>query len=180
MIRCCITDRNLLGVAQAIADGVDWVMIRDKSLPGRELLHLVRRVLTLPNPFGAKILVNTRMDVALAAGAAGLHLPVGSIPPLRWRAIAPPGFLIGVSCHTIDAVRAAEGEGADYVVFGPVFAPISKSTDLPPRGLKGLAEASRAVRIPLVALGGITRQNAKECVLAGAAGIAAISLFENC
>ena len=89
MIQCCITDRNLNGVANAILAGVDWVQIRDKSLPARELLHLVRRVLGLPNPAGAKIIVNTRMDVALAAGAAGLHLPAGSIPASRWRTIAP-------------------------------------------------------------------------------------------
>lgn len=180
MIRCCITDRILAGVALALRDGVDWIMIRDKSLPARELLQLVRRVVALPNPSGAKILVNTRMDVALAAGSAGLHLPAGSIPPSRWRAIAPPGFLIGVSCHTMDEVRAAEAEGADYVVFGPVFAPLSKPSDLLPRGLNGLAEAARAVRIPVLALGGISLQNAEECVLAGAAGIAAISLFGNC
>jgi len=180
MIRCHITDRNLRGVERSLAEGVDWVQVRDKELLARDLLDLVRRVLALPNPAGTKILVNTRMDVALAAGAAGLHLPAGSIPPSRWRSIAPPGFLIGVSCHTVDEVRAAEAEGADYVLFGPVFAPLSKASDLPPRGLSGLAEAARVVKIPVLALGGITRQNAEECVLAGAAGIAAISLFETC
>ena len=85
-----------------------------------------------------------------------------------------------MSCHTVDEVRAAEAEGADYVVFGPVFVPISKPSGLPPRGLRGLAEAVGAVKIPVLALGGITRQNAEECVLGGAAGIAAISLFETC
>ena len=176
MIQCCITDRNLAGIPLALSRKVDWIQIRDKNLPARDLLTLVRRVLEL----GTKVIVNTRMDVALAAGAAGLHLPAGSIPPSRWRAIAPPDFLIGVSCHTVDEVRSAEAEGADYVFFGPVFAPLSKSSHLPPRGLNGLAEAARAVSIPVLALGGITQTNAEDCVLAGAQGIAGISLFQTC
>jgi len=120
------------------------------------------------------------MDVALAAGAAGLHLPAGSIPPRVWRPIAPPGFLIGVSCHTVDEVRAAENNGADYVVFGPVFAPVSKASDLAPRGLDGLAQAARAVRIPVLALGGVTRENTPRCMETGAAGVAGISMFQTC
>lgn len=180
MIRCCITDRHLAGVERALRDGVDWVQIRDKDLSARELLHLVRRALALPNPAGAKILVNSRMDVALAARAAGLHLSAGSIPPSRWRTLAPAGFLIGVSCHTVDEVRGAEREGADYALFGPVFAPLSKTSDLAPRGLDGLAAAARAVAMPVLALGGITRRNLAECIAAGAAGIAGISIFQNC
>lgn len=127
----------------------------------------------------ARIIVNTRMDVALAAGAAGLHLPSGSPPPDRWRKIAPPGFLIGASCHTIDDVRTAAQRGADYVVFGPIFAPRSKSTDLKPRGLDLLEEAARSISIPVLALGGITSGNIEACVERGAAGIAGISLFQS-
>lgn len=171
MITCAITDRRL----RALGRGADWVQVRDKTLAARELLAAVKRAMES----GAKVLVNTRMDVALAAGAAGLHLPAGSIAAARWRAIAPPGFLIGVSCHTTGEARAAETEGADYVFFGPVFAPISKALDLEPRGLEGLSEAGRAVRIPVFALGGITWRNAAECIKAGAAGIAGISIFEN-
>ncbi|HUA82592.1 MAG TPA: thiamine phosphate synthase [Bryobacteraceae bacterium] len=170
-LTCAITDRRLRG----LGGGADWVQVRDKTLPARELLVTVKRAMAS----GAKVLVNTRMDVALAAGAAGLHLPAGSIAPSRWRTIAPPGFLVGVSCHTVVEVRAAETEGADYVFFGPVFAPLSKTSDLAPRGLEQLAEASRAVKIPVLALGGITRENAGECVAAGAAGMAGISVFEN-
>ena len=124
--------------------------------------------------------MNTRVDVALAAGAAGAHLPAGSPAPHVWRALTPPGFLIGVSCHTLDEVRAAEDQGADYAVFGPVFAPRSKATGLEPRGIEGLVQAVRAVRIPVLALGGITATNAEDCVQAGAAGIAAISLYQSC
>ncbi len=191
MIECYITDRASLPsddallemIARNQAQGVQWIQIREKQLPARALANLVRRALALPNPAGAKILVNTRFDVALAAGAAGLHLPAGSIAPHRYRSIAPPGFLIGVSCHTVEEVRIAESEGADYVVFGPVFAPLSKPSDLIPRGLdglNGLAEAARSVRIPVLALGGVTRDNAVECLEAGAAGVAGISMFQTC
>ena len=168
----------LEAIARNIAAGVDWIQIREKDLSARELLELVR--LALPNTTGSKILVNTRVDVALAAGAAGVHLPAGSIPPHAWRAIAPPEFLIGVSCHTVDEVRAAETDRADYAVFGPVFAPLSKGSDLAPRGLDALAEAAGAVKIPVLALGGVTRDRIAACLAAGAAGVAGISLFQNC
>jgi thiamine-phosphate pyrophosphorylase len=85
---------------------------------------------------------------------------------------------VGVSCHSLQDVRQAEADGADYVVFGPVFAPLSKSGVLEPRGLEGLAQAAAAVRIPVLALGGVTNENSDACVSAGAAGVAGISLFE--
>jgi len=181
VIRCAIADRDA-NFGALLGANVNWIQIREKDLAARELLELVRRVVGLPNPHGAKIIVNTRMDVALAAGAQGLHLPAGSPAPARFRTqflpAAPPGFLIGVSCHTIEEVRQAEAEGADYVLFGPVFAPISKISDLAPRGLDGLRDACGSVRIPVLALGGITRGNMQACVDAGARGIAGISLFQ--
>ncbi|MEO8051407.1 MAG: thiamine phosphate synthase [Acidobacteriota bacterium] len=187
-IRCYITDRRGLppGIAlidyigRNLASGIDWIQIRDKDLSARDLFDLTQQVLKLPNPHGSKILVNTRVDVALAAGAAGVHLPAGSPAPRVWRALTPPGFQIGVSCHTVDEVRGAEDEGADYAVFGPVFAPLSKAADLEPRGIEGLAQAVRAVHIPVLALGGITAANAQDCIQAGAAGVAAISLYQSC
>jgi thiamine-phosphate pyrophosphorylase len=180
MIRCYITDRrsagDLLGtIARNLAQGVNWVQIREKDLPARELIDLVRQAVAR----GGKILVNTRADVAIAAGAAGVHLPSASIAPRTWRAITPPGFLIGVSCHSLEDVELAEAEGADYVLFGPVFSPLSKTSDLAPRGLTELGRVSRAVKIPVLALGGITNDNAPLCVEAGAAGVAGISLFQN-
>jgi thiamine-phosphate pyrophosphorylase len=187
-MQCYITDRrtlpsntNLLdNIARNLAAGVEWIQIREKDLSARELFDLTVLVLGLPNPHGSKILVNTRVDVALAAGANGAHLPGRSPAPQRWRARSHQGFLIGVSCHTRDEVLAAEQEGADYVVFGPVFAPRSKVTPLEPRGIEALAGAALAVRIPVLALGGITRENAQDCMRAGAAGVAAISLFQSC
>ena len=187
MLRCYITDRLQLPSREAlleaimrnVAAGIDWIQIREKDLSARDLFGLVQCVRAFHSG-ATKILVNTRVDIALAAGAAGAHLPSGSPPPRRWRAITPPDFLIGVSCHILDEARAAEQEGADYVLFGPVFAPRSKSPDLPPRGLDQLAEAARAVGIPVLALGGITRENKSQCASAGAAGVAAISLFQTC
>jgi thiamine-phosphate pyrophosphorylase len=185
-IKCYITDRRLLTppaalldvIARNLALGIEWIQIREKDLPARDLFHLVQSALALPNPHGSRILVNTRVDVALAAGAAGAHLPAGSPPAKMWRGLTPPGFLIGVSCHTVEEVRAAEEEAADYAVFGPVFAPRSKFSPLPPHGLDGLTRAARAVRIPVIALGGITSTNVEECLHAGAAGVAAISLYQ--
>ena len=187
-IHCYITDRRSLPAGAALIDniarnltaGVEWIQIREKDLSARDLFDLTAQVLGLPKPYKSKILVNTRVDVALAAGAAGAHLPAGSPAPSVWRALTPPGFLIGVSCHTVDEVRAAQDQGADYAVFGPVFAPRSKTTTLEPRGIAGLVQAVRAVRIPVLALGGITATNADDCVQAGAAGIAAISLYQSC
>jgi thiamine-phosphate pyrophosphorylase len=177
VIRCYVTGSptRLDAIARNLAAGVDWIQIRAKDLSARALFHLVEAALQLPNPHRSKILVNTRADVAIAAEAAGVHLPSRSPAARTWRR---PGFLTGVSCHTQEEVRQAEAEGADYVLFGPVFAPLSKPTDLQPRGLEVLAQACAAVRIPVLALGGVTRENSAACVSAGAAGIAGISMFE--
>lgn len=186
MLRCYITDRKTLppgrvwkdAISRAIGNGANWIQIREKDLSARELYELTQQAIALAAPTGAKILVNSRFDVALAAGAAGVHLPAGSPPPHSWRSLTPPGFLIGVSAHTLPELLAAQRQGADYGVFGPVFPPLSKSSDLAPRGLAGLKQAARALRLPVLALGGIAEHNAGECVDAGAAGIAAITLFQ--
>lgn len=151
------------------------IQVREKRLSARELCRWTELVLASAGT--AKVLVNARADVALACGAAGVHLPGDAPPPSLWRPLVPPGFLFGVSCHTVEEVRRAESEGADFVLFAPVFAPLSKTSPLPPQGLARLAEACRAVRIPVLALGGVTWSNAPSCLDAGAAGIAGITLF---
>ena len=165
-------------MARNLAAGVDWVQIREKDLCSRDLYALVARAVALPRSPGSKILVNTRVDVALAAGADGAHLPAGSPSPRVWRALAPAGFLVGVSCHTIRELQTAEAEGADYALFGPVFTPRSKSMDLPAVGPDGLRAGVDAVKIPVLALGGVSHENARICREAGAAGVAAISMFQ--
>lgn len=186
MDRYYITARELLGgieallgaIARNLAAGVEMIQIREKDLPDRALLCLVRGALALPNPRGTRILVNGRADIALAGGAHGVHLPSDALPPRRLRAVTPPNFRIGVSCHTVDEVRRAESEGADFTVFGPVFPTLSKKLHGPPAGLERLAEAAAAVRIPVFALGGITLDRIPSCRAAGAAGIAGITLFQ--
>ncbi len=183
--RYYITDRKSAGgidallqrIARHLAGGIDMIQIREKDLPARELAALVRRVLNLPNPWNTRILVNERADIALATGAHGVHLPSDAIPAARLRAVVPPDFLIGVSTHTLEEAIGAERSGASFIVFGPVFAPISKLSDLPPRGLGELARVCSGVRIPVFALGGITVENTNLCENAGVAGVAGISLF---
>jgi thiamine-phosphate pyrophosphorylase len=170
--RYCITD-SLEVAARAAHGGVEMIQIRAKQLSGRALTELVRGAMRAAE--GNRILVNTRTDVALACGAHGVHLPAGSIAPSTIRGIAPPGFLIGVSCHAIGELQAAESEGADFAVYGPIFASITKS--VAPAGLDALRRATASVRLPVYALGGVTAVNAPLCMAAGAAGVAGISLF---
>ena len=173
MNRYCITDSAAVA-ARAASAAVTMIQIRAKSLSARALYRLTLESLAVAGQ--SKLLVNNRADVALAAGAHGVHLPANSISPSSVRRIAPPGFLIGVSCHSIAELTAAAHESADFAVYGPIFLTPSKPT-APPLGLEALREACALVRLPIYALGGITESNAPLCIEAGATGIAGISLF---
>ena len=177
-------------MAAALAAGVDWIQIREKDLSGRASSVLTREAVevlrdsTAGNRVGPRILVNDRLDVALTAQAGGLHLGEHSLPTKEARRLAKSlqrekDFLIGVSCHSLDAAKNAEQNGADYLFFGPVFATPAKANYGAPQGLERLAEVCRAVRVPVLAIGGITLENAAACLSAGAMGIAAIRLFQD-
>lgn len=158
--------------------GVDWIQIREKDLPCRDLLALTRAAMARAAPHGARVLVNDRLDIALAAGAHGVHLPSDAPAPSGLRAIAPAGFVVAVSTHSPDELRRAEREGADFAVFGPVFPTASKPCQAAIPGLAGLQEACRAVSLPVAALGGVTAAREEACAAAGAAAVAGIGMFQ--
>jgi len=180
----------LLRMETAAAAGVDWVQIREKDLSGRDCGLLTREALQraakspASNASPTRILVNDRLDVALSEGAGGVHLGENSLPLpeakrfVRAQALSRD-FLIGVSCHSLDAARSAASGGADYLFFGPIFSTPSKAAFGAPQGLERFAEVCRAVSIPVLAIGGITLANASACLAAGASGIAAIRLFQD-
>lgn len=162
----------------AIVDGVrevrgaDFIHVRNKELDALDLLKTVSWYVER----GHRVIVNTRTDVAIAGGAAGVHLPSHSLLPSTVRRIAPSGFLIGISCHSREDLLRAQGEGADYAYLSPVFAPISKVDTTPPLGIDGFRRAIEKLTIPVLALGGITPSRIEECLRAGAAGVAGITL----
>lgn len=183
---CYITDRRALEPAPllehvrgAARSGVDWIQIREKDLATRELAELVAGALDAVKGTAARVLVNDRLDVAMALSAAGAHLGRASLPAGVARRLVPAGFLIGVSCHSLGEALEAESDGADYVLLGPIFPTASKLRYGPPLGVEKLREVCARVRIPVLALGGIQLERVKPCVEAGAAGIAGISLFQN-
>jgi thiamine-phosphate pyrophosphorylase len=180
----------LLKIGAAAVAGVDWIQIREKDLSGRACSFLAREALQraaispASNGAPARILVNDRLDVALSERAGGVHLGENSLPLREAKRLAntqaqSQDFLIGVSCHSLEAARSAASDGAGYLFFGPVFATPSKAAFGAPQGLERLAEVCRVVSIPVLAIGGIIPANASDCLAAGASGIAAIRLFQD-
>jgi thiamine-phosphate pyrophosphorylase len=160
----------------AIEAGVDFFQIRERDLEAATLAALVAEVVALARGTSMRVIVNDRLDVALACGAAGVHLPADAIPPAAARAIAPPGFVIGRSVHRAQEA-AAVGEDVDYLIAGTMWPTESKPGDLPllgPTGLRGVVGASK---VPVLAIGGVTLDRLVPLRMAGAAGIAAIGLF---
>jgi thiamine-phosphate pyrophosphorylase len=189
--------RRLLDkIAEAVRAGVDYIQLREKDLPtralemlAREAVDILRQLRTGSRELRTALLINSRTDIALAAGADGVHLRSDDITPREVRAIwekcgagasarelSPREPLIGVSCHSPEEVKQAEADGATFAVFAPVF----EKKDVPqvdPAGLTQLRETCNG-KIPVMALGGVTLENAKSCLEAGASGIAAIRLFQ--
>jgi thiamine-phosphate pyrophosphorylase len=178
-----ISDRSSLGevsfeewLRRLTAAGVGAVQIREKDLNDRDLYELTLGArATLAPP--AVLLVNGRMDVALAAGADGCHLPADGVPLAALRRRFGAQVLLGRSTHHVEEVERAAREGADYVTFGPVYDTPSKAQYGPPRGLEELARAAKA-GIPVYALGGVMLSRFAEVAAAGAAGVAGIRLFQ--
>ena len=192
---CYVTDRSFLPssspcesllekIAAASSAGVDLIQLREKDLSANSLAALARSALHLhPQP---RLLINDCLDVALSTRSAGVHLSEQSLPVAEARRVIngaahkqPELFLVGVSCHSLEAVLVAASAGADYVFFGPVFDTPSKAAFGPPQSLARLAEVCRSVSIPVFAIGGITLENASSCMNAGASGLAAIRLFQD-
>jgi len=176
-------------IASAAAAGADWIQLREKDYSGRDWARLVNESLERVKCVGSstRILVNDRLDVALACGAGGVHLsenglPVADACRLRDDFFAasdrPADFLVGLSCHSLGAALGAARAGADYIYFSPIFFTPSKANYGPPQGVERLARICAAVDIPVIAIGGITLENAPECLRDGASGIAAIRLFQ--
>jgi thiamine-phosphate pyrophosphorylase len=207
-ILCYVTDRRSLQVTaqqdslewilnkiELAADaGVDWIQLREKDLSGKQASALTREALRRVSnrssqaPASARIIINDRLDVALAERAGGVHLGENSLPVLDAKRLLaasqsaqtlPSGFLLGVSCHSLEAAQSAAAAGAGYIFFGPVFATPSKAVYGSPQGLARLAEVCSSVQIPVLAIGGITAENAPTCLSAGASGIAAIRLIQD-
>jgi thiamine-phosphate diphosphorylase len=193
---CYVTDRKALSgsaedqtrallqkIENAGQAGVDWIQIREKDLSGRELAALVSEAIGRV-PRSCRILVNDRLDVAIAVGAGGVHLGEYSLAVQDAKRLITEkergtDFLVGVSTHSLEAALAGEKAGADYLIFGPVFATPSKAAFGLPQGVARLREVSAGVGIPVIAIGGVATQNAERCLEAGAAGIAAIRLFQD-
>ena len=168
--------RTLIDTVHAALDGgARAVQLREKDLLGAELLRLATELRDLTVRYGAAFFVNDRVDVALAAGADGVHLGQNAIPPVTARRLLGSDRLIGVSTHTSAEVARAIEAGADFVVFGPVYWTPSKTPFGAPRGLEELASITACAQVPVLAIGGISAERVADVRSAGASGVAVIS-----
>lgn len=170
-----VSDRSLpVAVQQAVEAGLPAVQLRERDLPTCDLLALARTIHTITKPQGVPLLINDRVDLALALDLDGVHLRANSLPVSVARRLLGPRRLLGISTHSPEEVRRANDGGADYVIVGPVFDTPSKRAFGLPLGLERLAEACRGSSIPVFAIGGITRARIGEVRRAGAYGVAMI------
>lgn len=177
-----VTDRQLtagrplhLVVEAALRGGARAFQLREKDLSPRDLYPLALEMRQLTRTYGAHLLINDRVDVALAVDADGVHLTTTSLPATVARQLLGPGRLIGVSTHSIAEAQTAADEGADFVVFGPVYYTPSKAPYGEPVGLNALQAVRAAINLPILAIGGVKKANLDQVLAAGASGIAVIS-----
>ena len=178
-----ITDRKqvadryslIASVRQALKGGAKAIQLREKDLDTRELLKLAYKMRELTARYDARLFINDRLDIALAAGADGVHLTQNSIPADAVRKVIKEKLMIGVSTHSLKEAKEAEEAGADFITLGPIYRTPSKLKYGKPLGLDKLGEVSRKVRIPVFALGGIKSHRVKAAKKAGAYGAAMIS-----
>ncbi len=169
-------DRSILDVVRAaIRGGASVVQLREKTATTREMVELGQALHAITRQAGIPLIVNDRLDVALAIAAEGVHVGHDDMPVSLARRLIGPDLILGASPETVGEARQMEREGADYLGVGDVYGTPSKSDAGPPIGVDGLAEVVRAVSIPVVAIGGITMENAEAVIQAGAAGVAVIS-----
>ncbi len=168
-------------IRAAFAAGVDYVQLREKDLTSERLARMVEEFQAMPEKTGSRrpvrLLVNERLDVALACGAEGVHLPADSLPLAAAKARAGSDCIVGISCHSEEEAAQAGRDGASYVLVGPVFETPSKP-EAKPLGISLLRQICRRSVAPVFALGGVTRDNAESCIRAGAVGVAGIRLFQ--
>jgi thiamine-phosphate pyrophosphorylase len=187
---CLVTDRRRLAegsnasnrlvelVSAAASAGVDLIQVRERDLEAREQTDLVRRCVDAVRGTRSKVIVNDRVDVALAAGADGVHLRSDSIDASAARRILPTGAVVGRSAHSAEeAAEASRQGGLDYLILGTMFETRSKPSTHCLLTLEELSAASRLSSIPILAIGGITTDRARDIARSGAAGIAAIGMF---
>jgi thiamine-phosphate diphosphorylase len=181
VILCLVTDRRRRASIDQARDasraGVELVQLREPDLDAAALSSLAERLVQVTRGGSTRIVINDRLDVALTSGANGVHLRGDSIPPAWAREMTPPGFLIGRSVRGVeDAVRAARD--ADYLIAGTVFPTASKAGLREHLGVEGLSAIVKAVAIPVLAIGGVSMERMEAVAQTGAAGVAAISLFD--
>jgi thiamine-phosphate pyrophosphorylase len=180
-----VTDRSLCHrdffemVEQAVAGGVTMVQLREKELESADFFRQALKLKKALSGSGIPLIINDRLDIALAAGADGVHLGSGDLPLAAARRIAPPGFIIGASVFSEAEALEAARVGADYLAVSPLFLTPTKSDAQLAAGIAGLKQIRRATALPLVAIGGINRSNVADAIRAGADGVAVVSAIVN-
>lgn len=162
-------------LVDAVGAGVEMVQVREKSLAARKVLAVTRKVVAAARGGGTEVYVNGRFDIARAAGATGVHLPVSGVPAAEVRRLCGEGIRIGCSTHSLSQAAAAQEAGADFIVFGPVYPTPSKAKYGPPLGLGALEQVLTKVKIPVYAIGGIGPDNVGAVAALPVAGVAVIS-----